>query len=238
MTATRRHGAFGALTGWWASAARALALVHLIETGGDGGQGRVLARRRQIQADLLGIGRQGDASGVVEHEALARELIVAAHHIGRAAQFRLGDGAAHAGVGAQFDVQAAAAQDALASAQARVERTRTLAIPMPTTGLPAGRAVLTLDQAGWATPEGRTIVGPVDLKLAGAERVAITGPNGAASPSASARTCTGTNRMSVSGRCWRPTAPRSASSRRRCASEGTGGSGWPFGRCVRRTMKA
>ncbi|GBU17681.1 MULTISPECIES: hypothetical protein [Methylobacterium] len=27
MTATRRHGAFGALTGWWASAARALALV-------------------------------------------------------------------------------------------------------------------------------------------------------------------------------------------------------------------
>ncbi|MGW8175775.1 MAG: ABC-F family ATP-binding cassette domain-containing protein [Stenotrophomonas sp.] len=75
--------------------------------------------------------------------------------------------------------QAAAAQDALASAQARVERTRTLAIPMPTTGLPTGRTVLTLDQAGWATPEGRTIVGPVDLKLVGPKRVAIAGPNGA-----------------------------------------------------------
>jgi ATPase subunit of ABC transporter with duplicated ATPase domains len=60
-----------------------------------------------------------------------------------------------------------------------VERTRTLAIPMPTTGLPTGRAVLTLDQAGWATPEGRAIVGPIDLKLVGPERVAITGPNGA-----------------------------------------------------------
>ena len=60
-----------------------------------------------------------------------------------------------------------------------MERTRTLAIPMPTTGLPTGRAVLTLDQAGWATPEGRTIVGPIDLKLVGPERVAITGPNGA-----------------------------------------------------------
>ena len=75
--------------------------------------------------------------------------------------------------------QAAVAQDALASAQARVERTRTLAIPMPTTGLPTGRTVLTMDQAGWATPEGRTIVGPVDLNLVGPERVAITGPNGA-----------------------------------------------------------
>ncbi|MEJ8405608.1 ABC-F family ATP-binding cassette domain-containing protein [Brevundimonas vesicularis] len=75
--------------------------------------------------------------------------------------------------------QAEAAKDALASAQARVERTRTLAIPMPTTGLPTGRAVLTLDHVGWAIPEGRMIVGPVDLKLVGAERVAIAGPNGA-----------------------------------------------------------
>ena len=75
--------------------------------------------------------------------------------------------------------QAEAAQDALALAQARVERMRTLAIPMPTTGLRTGRAVLTMDQAGWATPEGRTIVGPVDLLLVGPERVAITGPNGA-----------------------------------------------------------
>lgn len=75
--------------------------------------------------------------------------------------------------------QAEAAQDALASAQARVERTRTLAILMPTTGLPMGRTVLTLDQAGWDTPEGRTIIRPIDLKLVGPERVAITGPNGA-----------------------------------------------------------
>lgn len=75
--------------------------------------------------------------------------------------------------------QAEAAQCALAAAQERVERTRALAIPMPTTGLAAGRTVLTLDQASWATPEGRTIVGPIDLRLVGPERVAVTGANGA-----------------------------------------------------------
>jgi ATPase subunit of ABC transporter with duplicated ATPase domains len=75
--------------------------------------------------------------------------------------------------------QAEAAQGALAAAQERVERTRALAIPMPTTGLAAGRTVLTLDQASWAAPDGRKIVGPIDLRLVGPERVAVTGANGA-----------------------------------------------------------
>jgi len=75
--------------------------------------------------------------------------------------------------------QAEEAQQALAAAQARVERTRALAIPMPATGLAAGRTVLTLDQASWTTPEGRTVVGPIDLRLVGPERVAVTGANGA-----------------------------------------------------------
>ncbi|HYC66605.1 ATP-binding cassette domain-containing protein [Brevundimonas sp.] len=50
---------------------------------------------------------------------------------------------------------------------------------MPSTGLSAGKMVLSLDGAAWDAPDGRRIVGPVSLKLTGPERVAITGPNGA-----------------------------------------------------------
>jgi ATPase subunit of ABC transporter with duplicated ATPase domains len=75
--------------------------------------------------------------------------------------------------------RAAEAEAALVEARERVERIRTLAIPMPTTGLAAGRTVLTLAEAGWDAPDGRRIVGPVSLKLTGPERVAVTGPNGA-----------------------------------------------------------
>lgn len=71
------------------------------------------------------------------------------------------------------------AQSALAEAQSRVERTRNLAIPMPPTGLAAGRTVLALDRAVWRAPDGRVVVGPIDLKMIGPERVAVTGANGA-----------------------------------------------------------
>ncbi|MFW2345296.1 MAG: ATP-binding cassette domain-containing protein, partial [Brevundimonas mediterranea] len=75
--------------------------------------------------------------------------------------------------------QAAEAEAALASARERVERTRALSIPMPSSGLASGRTLLVLDDATWETPQGRTVVGPVSLRLTGPERVAITGPNGA-----------------------------------------------------------
>ena len=68
---------------------------------------------------------------------------------------------------------------ALAEARERVERVRALAIPMPTSGLAAGRTVLALDEATWHAPDGRRIAGPVSLRLVGPERVAVTGPNGA-----------------------------------------------------------
>ncbi|WP_263973014.1 ABC-F family ATP-binding cassette domain-containing protein [Brevundimonas goettingensis] len=72
-----------------------------------------------------------------------------------------------------------AAEQALGEAQARVERVRELSIPLPPTGLAAGRTVLTMSGAAWDAPDGRRIVGPVDLSLTGPRRVAITGPNGA-----------------------------------------------------------
>ncbi|WP_292092843.1 ABC-F family ATP-binding cassette domain-containing protein [Brevundimonas sp.] len=74
---------------------------------------------------------------------------------------------------------AAAADAALSDAAAKVERGRQMDIPMPPSGLAAGRTVLVLDQAGWATPEGRQVLKPISLRLTGAERVAVTGRNGA-----------------------------------------------------------
>ncbi|RZJ32175.1 MAG: ABC-F family ATP-binding cassette domain-containing protein [Brevundimonas sp.] len=75
--------------------------------------------------------------------------------------------------------RAEAAGTALSAAREKVERVRALDIPMPPTGLSAGRMVLTLDEAAWDTPDGRRIVGPTSLRLTGPERVAITGRNGA-----------------------------------------------------------
>ncbi len=67
----------------------------------------------------------------------------------------------------------------LADARGRVERVRGLVIPMPPSRLAAGRTVLRMDRATWATPQGRHILGPLDLSITGPRRVAVTGPNGA-----------------------------------------------------------
>lgn len=75
--------------------------------------------------------------------------------------------------------RAEAAEAELSRAREQVERVRAMAIPMPSTGLAAGRAVLAMDGAAWDAPDGRRIVGPVSLRITGRERVAITGPNGA-----------------------------------------------------------
>ena len=75
--------------------------------------------------------------------------------------------------------RAEAAEADLAAAREKVERVRALDIPMPPTGLAAGRTVIALEEAAWDAPDGRRIVGPVSLRLTGPERLAITGPNGA-----------------------------------------------------------
>ena len=75
--------------------------------------------------------------------------------------------------------RAEAAETELAEARERVERVRGMAIPMPSSGLAAGKAVLALEDATWDAPDGRRILGPISLRLTGPERVAIIGPNGA-----------------------------------------------------------
>lgn len=70
------------------------------------------------------------------------------------------------------------AQTALDEARERVERVRPLDIPMPSTGLAAGKRVLALDRVT-VLASGRRILAPVSLQMIGPERVAVTGPNGA-----------------------------------------------------------
>ncbi|MCO8029755.1 ATP-binding cassette domain-containing protein [Brevundimonas diminuta] len=72
-----------------------------------------------------------------------------------------------------------AAEADLTQARERVERVRQLALSMPSTGLPAGRVVLNLNEAVVTVEDDRRLLGPLCLRLTGPERVAVVGPNGA-----------------------------------------------------------
>ncbi len=85
-----------------------------------------------------------------------------------------------AGRGSALAVRAQEAADAaLEAAETRVERGKRLGMALPSSGLAAGRTVLALAGATWDAPDGRRIVGPIDLSMIGPERVAVVGPNGA-----------------------------------------------------------
>ena len=71
-----------------------------------------------------------------------------------------------------------AAAGELAEAQARVEQVRTLAFELPSAGLPAGKAVLSVEGLAYRTPGGRPLFEDLSFRLDGPERVALTGPNG------------------------------------------------------------
>lgn len=70
-----------------------------------------------------------------------------------------------------------AARQTLGEAQAEVEVVTPLAISLPATGLPAGRRLLSLRDVTLER-DGRRILGPVSLEIAGPQRVALSGPNG------------------------------------------------------------
>ena len=76
------------------------------------------------------------------------------------------------------DRRRAGVDQALETAQARIERVRRLAFELPPSNLPTARRVLTLEDAGYAAA-GRWIVRHQDFSISGPERIAIVGPNGA-----------------------------------------------------------
>jgi ATPase subunit of ABC transporter with duplicated ATPase domains len=72
----------------------------------------------------------------------------------------------------------AEASEALADADAKVERVRRLAFDLPPSGLAAGKMVAGVDDVAFAWPGGPSVLKGVSLKIVGPERVAVSGPNG------------------------------------------------------------
>ncbi|MBX3483969.1 ABC-F family ATP-binding cassette domain-containing protein [Phenylobacterium sp.] len=70
------------------------------------------------------------------------------------------------------------AADALAAADARVERVRRLSFELPPSGLAAGKTVLALEDVGFAWPGQPPLIRGRSLKITGPERIAVSGPNG------------------------------------------------------------
>jgi ATPase subunit of ABC transporter with duplicated ATPase domains len=72
----------------------------------------------------------------------------------------------------------AEAEGRLSEAQGRVERLRRLDFDLPTSGLPAGKTLLNFEGVSFGYPGAPPLFAGLDLRLAGPERVAVTGPNG------------------------------------------------------------
>jgi ATPase subunit of ABC transporter with duplicated ATPase domains len=121
------------------------------------------ARERQARRDSAG------------HRAAARGGApkMALHAQAQRAQQSGGRGAHLA------DRQRAEARDGLAEARSGVERLKTLAFELPSSGLAAGRRVLALEAVSFAWPGAAPVLSEVSLDMVGPARVAITGPNGA-----------------------------------------------------------
>ncbi len=76
------------------------------------------------------------------------------------------------------DRQRRDADSALDEARAGVERVKLLTFDLPSSGLSAGRRVLSLDRVSFAWPGGPPLISQVSFELIGPRRWAIAGPNG------------------------------------------------------------
>ena len=76
------------------------------------------------------------------------------------------------------DRQRVEAEEALETARAGVERLKVLAFELPSSGLAAGRRVLSLDKATFGWPGCPPLLEAVSFEMIGPRRIAITGPNG------------------------------------------------------------
>ena len=74
--------------------------------------------------------------------------------------------------------QRQSAGEALDAARSRVEQVRALAFDLPSSGLAAGKTVLTLDAVSFSHGD-RPVLSDLSLRIVGPERIAVTGPNGA-----------------------------------------------------------
>jgi ATPase subunit of ABC transporter with duplicated ATPase domains len=70
------------------------------------------------------------------------------------------------------------AEGAASTARERIEVLQPLTVTLPPTGLPIGREVLTLERVTAGYAPNPPVLTDLSLRIAGPERVAITGPNG------------------------------------------------------------
>ncbi len=70
------------------------------------------------------------------------------------------------------------AEGAATTARERIEVLQPLTVTLPPTGLPIGREILALDRVFAGYVPGHPVLTGLSLRIAGPERVAITGPNG------------------------------------------------------------
>uniref|UniRef100_A0A7C1T119 Chaperone protein DnaJ n=1 Tax=Agrobacterium albertimagni TaxID=147266 RepID=A0A7C1T119_9HYPH len=75
--------------------------------------------------------------------------------------------------------QVSEANVARAEAEQAIERTRDLAISLPSSGLAGDRTVAVLEDVAWHAPDGTPVLEGLSLRITGPERLAIVGPNGA-----------------------------------------------------------
>lgn len=93
--------------------------------------------------------------------------------------FRAGRAEASGGRGQRLAERLKAdAAEALAGAEARVERVRRLAFDLPPSGLAAGKTVLAMDRVVFGHDGAPPLLNDVSLKIVGPERVAVSGRNG------------------------------------------------------------
>lgn len=84
-------------------------------------------------------------------------------------------GGAHARLAERRQAQA---QDALAAARERIEILQPLSVAVPSTGLPAHRAVLQLNDVSFGYAADAPIIRNLSFAINGPERIAVTGSNG------------------------------------------------------------
>lgn len=76
------------------------------------------------------------------------------------------------------DRQRAAAVQTLETAQAQVERIKTPTVDLPSSGLPAGKTVLTFDEVSGGYSRNAPVFRDLCFSIVGPERIAVTGANG------------------------------------------------------------
>ena len=82
-------------------------------------------------------------------------------------------------IGKVMDQAERAAAERVTAARARLEEVQTLRMDVVPSGLPSGKDVLVLEDVAYTPPGGPDpLLRGVDLVMRGAERVALTGPNG------------------------------------------------------------